>query len=529
MKLTKSYTLFSLFSLLLSCCISYRDGSDIRIYINDLKEKNPVPELNKIQMYADFDTLISIMERCNPQYLLRKKVTGYDMLTEMKAQRIHIENCDNTLDFIKLVKKVTSLSLDPHCSAGGSLVWHYQKSFFKKDIEINEITKEDFGINFHYEHDIFRKYLPMINLIYIQGKYFLKHTTTFFNGEDSVSLPVGTEIVTFNQQPVEDIQNTVRDWYSCWDYQNNRYYHPMLYIINTQNYIGFNLNNDTITEYLFDKFSQIKNNTYKKGYLVKWLEKDSIIYITIPEMQYVKDWLKQLKSELLHYKKKPVQSVIIDIRGNWGGNDQVWEDVLGMVCKTSIEFPSCFITTMDSEVIKRTVPLNIEPIIEKENQKRIFECIDSQFTFRVRTEYMDTIKNHKRNLGYKGVIYILVDEDVYSSAGAFKSLNTKTNRIKTIGMPTGKVLGRGLNPSVFVLPNSRFIFRMELVLDAAGTSKAEDFYHDHIDYKIIPSIEYYKYWHAFDRLYTIDEKAMYEYDEVFIKALEIIKAQQQQE
>jgi len=92
-------------------------------------------------------------------------------------------------------------------------------------------------------------------------------------------------------------------------------------------------------------------------------------------------------------------------------------------------------------------------------------------------------------------------------------------------MPTGKLLGRGATPSVFILPNSRFIFSMELLLDAAGVTKAEDFYHDHIDYPVTPSIEYYKYWYDPNRPYVIDEKAMYEHDEVFLKALEIIKTQ----
>ena len=91
-------------------------------------------------------------------------------------------------------------------------------------------------------------------------------------------------------------------------------------------------------------------------------------------------------------------------------------------------------------------------------------------------------------------------------------------------MPTGKIGGQGVAASAFVLPHSRFIFTLDLFLDASTVSKAEDFYHDHINYPIIPSIEYYKYWYDPNRPYEIDEKAMYKYDEVFIKAIEIIKS-----
>jgi hypothetical protein len=118
----------------------------------------------------------------------------------------------------------------------------------------------------------------------------------------------------------------------------------------------------------------------------------------------------------------------------------------------------------------------------------------------------------------------LVNEDIFSSAGSLTSLSTKNDRIKTIGMPTGRILGSGANPSVFILPNSRLIFTMELLLDASGVSKAEDFYHDHIDYSVTPSIDYYRYWYDPNRSYTINEKAMRMYDEVFINVLEIIKS-----
>ena len=128
MKLTRLLTLFV--TILMTSCVSSKDGSDIRAYISDLKKQYPVPELSKAEMYADFDTLVSIMEHCNPQYLIRKKVTDYDMVSEMKTQRVHIENCKNTSDFVKLLKTVFALSLDEHCVGSGSFVWHYKRSFF---------------------------------------------------------------------------------------------------------------------------------------------------------------------------------------------------------------------------------------------------------------------------------------------------------------------------------------------------------------------------------------------------------------
>lgn len=519
MKVTHINTLF--LSLLLTSCISSRDGSAIRSHINELKQQNPVPELGKAEMYADFDTLVSLIERCNPQYLVRKKVTGYDMIAEMRERRQHIENCHNTMEYIRLLKEVLSLSLDAHCNAAGSTVWHYQHSFYKGEVELNGITNEDFGINFHYIHDIFRKNPPVLNLLYIGGSYFLKYSTTLIRDTDSVTIPAGTEVLSFNRQSIGDCQNIPINWHSCWDQNRRSYYNPRLSVAHPQNSIGFATDNGD-KEYSFTEFLQMKRNPEYKGYMVRWIERDSVIYIALPVMNYVKEWLKELKSELLKFKKQPVRAVIIDIRGNWGGDDHVWVETMEMISKMPIEYPYYYLTTTDTEVIKRTIPQE-KHLIPKEESRRILEYVDPHYPFRVRTEVTDTLKTQKKNLGYEGIIYLLTDEEIYSSAGAFKSLDTKTDRIKSIGMPTGKVLGRGLTPSVFILPYSRLIFTMELVLDAAGVSKAEDFYHDHIHYPVQPGIEYYKYWYDPARTYKIDENAMYRHDEVFLKALEIIK------
>jgi hypothetical protein len=509
--------------LLFSCT---HGGDEINQKINKLKEKHPVPELRQAEMYADFDALISIMERCNPQHLVRKKVTHYDLIAEMKAQRTQIENCSTTLDFIKLLKNVLSLSLDEHCTANASTVWLYRNSFYKKDVKINKITDRDFGINFHYIHDVFYQNPPKIHLVYIQNRYFLKNTTTFSNRTNTINIPAGTEIFTFNQQSIGDIQNSVRNKSSRWDFDKKKYNHLILDVIGSQNSVSFNIN-DTIQEYVFTEFLEIEDDDMKRihegKYQVKWLEKDSIVYITIPGMIYSKDWLQQLKSELLFCKEKPVQSIIIDIRGNEGGNDKVWHEVLGMIYKNPMEYPCFLIKNTDDEVIKRVQSSDKKLMPKKENQKRIFEYLDSQYAFQVDEEGMDIIENEKENLGYEGVIYLLVNEDIYSSALAFASFCTKTDRIKTVGMPTGKIGGQGISPSVFILPNSRLLFSMELLLDAAGVSKVEDFYHDHINYPVMPSINYYKYWYDPARSYAIDEKTMYEQDEVFKKALEVIK------
>ena len=484
-------------------------GDAIDAYINGLKEKYPILELSKAEMYADFDTLVSIMERCNPQYLVRKKVTSYDMIAEMKARRPQVENCNKTSEFIKLLDNVLSLSLDEHCVFARS-VWFYKRNIYKKDIKINKIKEKDFGINFNYEAILDSCYQPDINLIYLNGQYFLKNTTTFFNGNDTITISSGTEIFSFNNQNIVSYLNSLKRRGSRWNFNEKKHYNSELPINDTENNIVFNINN-VKKNVLFNKF--IQQERKRNEFQLNWFAADSVLYLKIPAMSYYPKIMQQFKENILEYKSKPVKSVIIDIRGNGGGNDKVWLELLSVISKKSIEYQYCHIYNDDKDVFKRYSP---------KTKKRIkYDFVDFFYQFRVFEEEKYTIKSSSKNLGYDGIIYLLVDEDIYSSSLAFASLSTKTNQIKTIGMYTGKIGGEGATPSVFILPNSRLIFIMELILDATNVSKAEDFYHDHVDYPVIPSINYYKYWYAPNKPYEIDEEAMYEHDEVFKKALEL--------
>ena len=402
-------------------------------------------------------------------------------------------------------------------------------------IKINNITDKEFGINFHYHDMIFDNDISELYLIYFhQGKYLLKNKTVFYNKSDSLELSTGTEIFSFNNQPLSVFLSSIRTLGSRWDYENKVYYNTYLEVVNSKNCIGYYKNSE-YQEFKFSYFVQEEMEDYYE-FLLHWFEKDSILYFRIPVMRTVDiqryeklierfpdanisipEWELHFEENVLSYANHPIKSVIMDIRGNPGGNDLAWkEQLLGLIIKNPIEYPFYLVGCNDDDVFLRYPP--------ETNKKVTFGFIDSSYQFRVFAEQIDTIKPSIRNIGYDGTIYLLVDADCYSSALGFASLNTKTEKVKTIGMPIGKIGGQGATPSVFILPFSKFMFSLELFSDASCVSKAEDFYHDQLNYRVTPSIEYYKYWYDTARPYQIDEKAMYEHDEVFLKALKIIKA-----
>jgi len=509
--------------------------NDFDLIIRNLKKQSVVPKLSKTQMYADFDTLISIIKRCNPQYLVRKEVTGYNMITAMNAQRGFIEKCHNTNKFIKLLVNILHLTLDEHCGIGYHDVWGY-KDIYANEIKVNNITDKEFGINFHYRDDVFWHFYPEIFFIYAHGKYFLQNKVVFFRKSDSMVLPLGTEIISYNNQPINIYLDSIKTRGSRWDFDKKNYYNNTLIVNNKKNSIGYYKGN-ILEEFQFTDFTQeeVEWNSSTAEYRLHWFDKDSVLYFRIPTMQTIDipelmkmkeyfpeftipEWKLYFEKNVLSYATKPIKSIIIDIRGNEGGNDLAWKELLlGLIIKTPIKYPFCLVTCNDNDVFLRYPP--------ETNKKVAFDFLNTSYQFCVFEEEIDTIKPSINNLGYDGIIYLLVDEDCYSSALGFASLNTKTERIKTVGMPTGKIGGQGVAASAFMLPHSKFIFTLHLFLDASCVTKTEDFYHDQVTYPVTPSIEYYKYWYDPKRPYTIDEKAMYERDEVFIKVLEVIKLQ----
>jgi len=520
--------------IFINCNISLIGQNDFDLIIKNLKKQYSVPKLNKAQMYADFDTLISIVKRCNPQYLIRKEVTGYDMIADMNEQRGLIERCKNAKNFVELLRKTLFLTLDEHCGFGRLVYW-FRSDIYANEVSVNKITDKEFGINFHYRDDIFNVYPQEIYFIYDRGKYFLQNRTVLYRKNDSVILPSGTEIISYNNQPINNYLSSIKTIGSRWDFDNNCYYNSTLAVYGKKNSIGFH-NNGIYLEFQFTDFIQeeVEWNSSSDEYLIHWFEKDSILYFRIPTMQTINipelmkmkeyfpeftipEWKLNFEKNVLSYRSKPIKSIIIDIRGNEGGNDLAWKELLlGLIIGTPIEYYFCLITCDDNDVFLRYPP--------DTNKKITFDFAPS-YQFCVFEEEIDTIKPSLNNLGYEGTIYLLVDEECYSSALGFASLNTKTERIKTVGMPTGKIGGQGVAASVFLLPHSKFIFTLHLFLDASSVRKTEDFYHNQVTYPVIPSIEYYKYWYNPKRSNIIDAKTMYERDEVFIKALEIIKAE----
>ena len=70
---------------------------------------------SKQKMYAEMDSLISIIEKTNPHLKIYEEIMNYNVIEEIKKQREKIKDVKNIDDYYKIIH--TSLRLIPeiHC------------------------------------------------------------------------------------------------------------------------------------------------------------------------------------------------------------------------------------------------------------------------------------------------------------------------------------------------------------------------------------------------------------------------------
>ncbi|QAA33374.1 S41 family peptidase [Clostridium manihotivorum] len=217
------------------------------------------------------------------------------------------------------------------------------------------------------------------------------------------------------------------------------------------------------------------NNVY-----IKKFEDKKVAYLSIksflgfntePDMKLIKPFLKEISS----YK-----ALIIDIRGNGGGDSRYWSDnIVPMLidkpltynsyillrggtfiepflkCEDDLDYNKCYqISKLKGEGLKNTPP----------------ETYD-KFKYYIKSSYTISPKDY---VGFKGKIYLLTDKNVFSSSEALAVFCKSTGFATIVGEATGGD-GVGGDPVVCTLPNSGYVFGFtrEMGLNPDGSSNFE--------------------------------------------------------
>lgn len=430
------------------------------------------PQLTRAQMYADFDTLVATITAVSPQAEVRAAVTGIDPVQELGAVRREIEAVRSIEDFALVIKRATTVFQDGHTSLFRGRFGDQpmpRASLAALGLSDAAVALAERYTQLLADRDARRKLV--LPLRYIAGDYY---TVAAFDAAGQ-HVPAASRLTHANGMPVHAF---VRALYSDirmlhWDFARRRYYSATFYLADQ-----FSADDNLTLQFappagppvtarlrLGDPIAgtpAVARDTRR----VEWLDGPGVLYIRMPVMDltdagYYPDAIEAAA------RGHRIRKVVFDIRGNGGGGDGVWRAALAAVIDQPIE--------LTTTVAFRPLPALLEQFGDAVAPGPALALLGHGL--RAVTD-RDVISPAPRSIRTAAPIYVIQDDAIFSSAGAFAAVAAASDRVVSVGARTGRLLGAGVNPLVFELPHSRMLFRVEPVIDVTRVTSAADAYHD---------------------------------------------------
>ncbi|MDR2064653.1 MAG: hypothetical protein LBP85_02920 [Prevotellaceae bacterium] len=325
---------------------------------------------------------------------------------------------------------------------------------------------------------------------YINGSYYFVQNLTTDDEDEAVFFEKGSKVLQINGMDIDSYVIKIGETLGSplrWDAVRKKLYTPAVYVDTQKDKITtvtVEIPNGEIKDinlisgetYLYYRG---RINTDSETPKVLYFKTANILYIRVPDMKT--ELIPFYNDKIGNFRNQIINKVVVDIRGNGGGNDDVWRNVLSaiidkpVIWKTKILFRKTpVVTPYLHEIRGDSLPLI--------NDNNVTVNRDT-FFYKYNDEF-DTIISSQNTVAYSGNIYVIADERCYSSAKAFISVCNKMDRLISIGQPIGNIGGEGLNPFVFSLPLSKLIFRLGSVIEGiySDSENIADYYHDTMKY-----------------------------------------------
>ncbi|WP_150270628.1 S41 family peptidase [Paenibacillus tepidiphilus] len=213
-------------------------------------------------------------------------------------------------------------------------------------------------------------------------------------------------------------------------------------------------------------------------------------------------WIRSFAKEQIDYdgpmirdflqEIKDYRTLIIDIRGNGGGSQMYWMNMVEQLIDQPLPDRKYLLFTGDEyqQPFLKSMGYETQPISRLDLDSLPNHPPETTQAF---TSYFVSSYNiPPAPVGFKGDIYLIVDEGVYSSSESFASYAKNTGFATLIGEKTGGD-GIGITPIFAALPNSGYVLNFSWVLGLTKDGTCNE------EFKTVPDVtvdaERNKDWH----------------------------------
>ena len=446
-------------------------------------EDNSLKELTMDEKLEDFNYLYNIFLENYPYLEVQKSKWGVDWEKSKNEFKGKIINTTSNEEFYKVLNEILNSLQNIHTDiinpsnlqntrdAFNSTSFNKWKNILnnKEIIEKNKNWQELITKN---TNSLMQQVIP-VAFYYSEGKY-LAYDIGYVECE-SFGIKKGEELIAVDNILIDEyINKKVMSEKIKYDFLREK---PYLSYLTFKESFSFNIKlkikgNDGIKEIslnsdYYDEINyEINGINSRENVFLEKDEKKKLGYMSIKSFYYGNIQKDKQKIFDFYNEIEDYETLIIDIRGNGGGAEAYWTDLLvAPLIKEELsykyhsiyrngEYIKPFIEERIGKKIKRLKNKNSN---KKDKEiKKVFDEIGSNFSYYEEFKY--DVKPSKEKINFKGKIYLLVNDEVYSAAESFSIFSKATNFATLVGNITGGD-GIGMDPILLPLPNSGLVVR----------------------------------------------------------------------
>ncbi|MFW9922017.1 MAG: S41 family peptidase [Candidatus Thorarchaeota archaeon] len=484
-------SLLVLFVPFISLYVHYYEGYrnvHFEMYLSDV---NPY-DMGKEEFLEDFEYFYQFIEDNYPYINVKERMLGYNWLDFKEEYLSRINACNNTKDFLTvMLDAVTALQNQHTHILNPSEVKTYHDGMIQYDVYPQKEVINDQVVTANYYwwsiyNDIMNeKGYQHYNLLMVYNKGEYEVVDGWEAWLDTYNLALGAKVVAIDDVPIhEAVQNSYEESYLFYDFARNRSYIQYLtprILKQTPNFTFENTTGEIIDVTLFSNPSITYDGVNWRGYYpnlaevaTKLYPAEKVGYMQVGGMAYdpAAYWnmMMNFYTAIADY-----DHLIIDIRGNYGGNDYFWcENIVEPLLKQKLQ-NKLYLAFKDSATFSH---------YHRKAEKIYFQKTKSSFDYlppEVLTKDYKIYKEHKleyepkNTVEFSGKITVLIDKCVYSSAEAFTVFCKNTGFATLVGTNSG---GDGIGRRIYwALPHSKLVLSYSFALGLFGSGYSNEEYH----------------------------------------------------